>query len=209
MEDQTLGMILHWPIASVPEGWHLCDGTHLQIRDFQALFTVIGTRYGGDGHKTFALPDFRGRIPVGTGKGKVSEYAPGQTGGSETVTLTESNLPEHTHGTRSLPGNAHIHGTLTVALGAGDSPLPDEKKYLAGAYSPQLQNNGGLSGTYNFLPEPDDNMVTLGAVSVSIKDASSAVKVLTSGANVPHNNIQPFLVLNYIIAIDGLFPTLP
>ena len=157
-----------------PRGWALCNGQLLSISQNNMLFALIGTTYGGDGVTTFALPDLRGRVPVhqGTGPG-LSTYIIGQTGGSETVTLTGNQLPAHTHAVtppasdgpatatdpagrvftvRTDGGNAFT-ATVTGVMGGGGSPLPNQ------------------------------------------------------GGGVPHNNIQPYLCVTFVIAVEGIFPS--
>lgn len=93
MSDQYVGEIRMFSGDYAPQGWHFCDGTLLSINQYEVLYTLIGTTYGGDGVTTFKLPDLRGRVPIHTS----SNYQLGQSGGSETVTLVQSNLPAHTH----------------------------------------------------------------------------------------------------------------
>lgn len=93
MSDQYLGEIRMFSGAYAPQGWHFCDGTTLSIQQYEALYSIIGTVYGGDGKTNFQLPDLRGRVPIHT----ASAYPMGQMAGSEQVTLVESNLPVHTH----------------------------------------------------------------------------------------------------------------
>ncbi len=97
MSDSWLGEIRLYPYTRLPAGWHLCDGTMLQIRANQALFALISNRYGGDGSTTFALPDLRGRVPVHVNPTDASCNVPGKTGGAEGVALTAPQIPPHSH----------------------------------------------------------------------------------------------------------------
>ncbi|MEO0558929.1 MAG: tail fiber protein [Bacteroidota bacterium] len=139
-----------------PRGWALCDGTLLPINQYQALFSLLGTIYGGDGRTTFALPDLRGRMPmhVGTGPG-LSPRSQGQRSGSETETLTTGQVPAHSHPVSQV----QVRGTGSETVGLA---------------------TGGDQGT-------------------------SATA--TSGGGQSHNNMPPFLVVNFVIALQGLFPS--
>jgi microcystin-dependent protein len=153
-----------------PVGWALCNGQLLSISGNDALFNLIGTTYGGDGQSTFALPDLRSRAPVhmGTGSGLPS-WTIGQTGGVETVTLTATQIPSHTH--------------LTGASAAlGDSDNPAGRVPAADA-----------AGTPHFAGTTD---VSLGSGALASAGGSGA-----------HNNLQPYLALNFIISLYGIYPT--
>jgi len=105
-----------------PSGWFFCDGSILSISEYEVLFTLLGTTYGGNGTTTFALPDLRGRIPVGVGQGQgLSNYNLGQIAGSETVTLTAANLPSHGH---SLNASTSIATTATPGTGVVFAKTP-------------------------------------------------------------------------------------
>ncbi len=110
MSDQYLGEIRLFAGNYAPQGWAMCNGQALSISQNEALYSLLGTTYGGDGKSVFQLPDMRGRIPVGTGTANTgTTYPMGQIGGVEQVTLTESNLPAHTHPVKAnqLPGNSN------------------------------------------------------------------------------------------------------
>lgn len=146
-----------------PVGWALCDGSLLAISENTVLFELIGTTYGGDGQNTFALPDLRGRLPFHQGPG----FVIGQVGGTETVTLTTSQIPAHTHQVAgaSLATSASPAGAVPAVWGDGE--------YSTAA------TNGAL--------------------------APAAVG--GSGGSQPHDNLSPFLVINFAISLFGIFPT--
>lgn len=97
MTDPYIGEIRMFAGTYAPDGWEFCDGQLLPISENDALFSLIGTRYGGDGRSTFALPDLRGRIPISHGRNSSRTYRTGEIGGVESVTLTDSQMPNHTH----------------------------------------------------------------------------------------------------------------
>jgi microcystin-dependent protein len=153
-----------------PRGWALCDGQILPINQNQSLFSLLGTTYGGDGRTSFALPDLRGRAPMH----KSSSHAQGQRSGSETVSLTEAQMPSHTHDARA-----------TSAQATTNSP---SDTLLLGEVAP---------GPFSITPYGDlTNPVNL--VSSALGNA---------GTNAGHDNMQPYLALNFCIALQGLFPS--
>jgi microcystin-dependent protein len=166
MSEPFLGEIRMWTGNFAPRGWAFCHGQIMSIAQDTALFSLLGTTYGGNGQTTFALPDLRGRVPVHQGPG----FALGQVGGSESVTLNVSQVPGHSHAPQAQ-----------TARGAASSP--------AGAFWATSE----LDEFSNAAPGPQLNP---GAVS-------------QTGGNGPHNNMMPFLTLNFIIAIEGIYPSRP
>ena len=160
--DPLIGQIIFFAGNFAPRNWAFCEGQLLPISEYTALFSIISTTYGGDGRTTFALPDLRGRTALGEGG---SSYPLGFMGGQETVVLTRSQMPEHSHNIR--------------AKEEGDTDDPNGV-YIAG--------NGQLS----FGTTSD---VTLNQSTVD-----------SAGGNQPHNNMQPYTTLNYIICINGIYP---
>ena len=162
-----------------PKAWAECNGQVLPIAQNQALFSLLGTTYGGNGVTTFALPDLRGRLPMNWGNGPgLSNYVLGQTTGTETVTLTVAQIPAHTH--TLTPG-------CNNAVGGTDSPS------AVGAF-PATQNLGE-SAYAMYAAAADKNSNMLGAPTS------------TTGGSQPHENRQPGLVVMFIICIQGLFPS--
>jgi microcystin-dependent protein len=165
VSEPFLGELRLVPFAFAPRGWALCAGQLLPINQNQALFSLLGTYYGGDGRTTFALPDLRGRVPLGAGEAPGgSTYELGSAGGQEVVKLTTGQLPSHTHAARGWSGAA------ATKKPAGGVPAG------GGAYAP----------------------------SQDVK--MSAAMIGRSGAGQAHDNRQPYLSLNYIIALHGIYP---
>jgi microcystin-dependent protein len=189
--DQFLSTILIWPPNFAPRGWALCAGQVMSISQNTALFSLIGTMYGGDGVQTFQLPDLRGRVPLGAGQGTgLSPYIVGQSGGTENVTLTNSTLAAHTH--TATP--AGLSATVPAVTTGGTTNQPTPSVALAtptdAARNP-LNIYSNATPTQNLAP---------GTVTGSISVGSA-------GGGQPHANIQPYLAINYIIALQGIFPS--
>ena len=165
-----------------PRNWAYCQSQILSIAQNTALFSLLGTTYGGNGQTTFGLPDFRGRVPVGTGQGPgLSSYVLGQMSGSETNTIGTTNFPAHTHpfsGSVTMPGNA--------AAGNADVPQGNYPATLTGTNMYSTVNNG--SGLANMQ------------LALTAAPAGSA-------SPQPVNNIQPVLGMNYIICMFGIYPS--
>lgn len=150
-----------------PAGWMFCDGQLLPISEFETLFNLIGTTYGGDGQSTFALPDLRGRVPLHFGNG----FTLAETGGVETVTLTVNQIPGHSH---PVLGSSNT-GTGTAPAGDVLCNLPSATNTAYGTDAPLTSLNGG---------------------------SVSAV-----GGSQPHTNFQPYLCVDFIISLFGIFPS--
>jgi microcystin-dependent protein len=181
--EADIAMIFLFGGNFAPQNFAFCNGQILNISQNTALFSLLGTTYGGNGINTFALPDLRGRTAIHSGNGAagpgLSSYALGQSGGVESVALTVNQLPSHSH-------------RLQLSSGAGTTGIPDPGTYLAAGPSTGSGPNASQLHTYTTVA-PD---TTLG---------SSTVQSIGGGA--VHTNIQPYLAVNYIIAIYGIFPT--
>lgn len=169
--EPYIGTIILFGFDFAPKGWAKCDGQLLPIAQNQALFSLLGTRYGGDGQTTFALPDLRSRVPLGAGQGPgLSRYEIGHSGGIESVTLTQANLPAHTH-------------PLMASVEPGDSGNPSGNV---------LASTGATDLEYSTAgPNTMMNGRAIGP----------------SGSNMPVQIMQPYLTLNYCIALYGIFPS--
>lgn len=174
MSDPFIGEIRMFGGSFAPAGWMFCDGQLLPISENDALFTLIGTTYGGDGQETFALPNLQSRVPLhaGTGQDGIA-YTIGELAGVESVTLTVNQIPAHSHvpiansnaGTLSNPG-----GATWSAAGTGEQVYSQPPTAPPGG---QLHNQG----------------------------------ILPTGGSQPHDNMAPYLVINFIISLFGIFPT--
>jgi microcystin-dependent protein len=177
MSDQFVGEIRTFPFNFAPVGWALCDGQIMSISQNMALFSLIGTYYGGDGRSNFALPNFQGAIPVhqGTGTG-LSAYVIGQSGGDVSVTLLQSQNGAHTH-------------ALTAIAQTATNANPEGGLFMTGHYA--AGSVGGKIAAYTAdAPNADMN----------------ATAIVQAGNGLPHNNMMPYLALNFCIALQGIFP---
>lgn len=169
MSDQFLGEIRIVGFNFAPTGWATCDGQLIPLSQNTALFSLLGTFYGGDGKSTFALPNLQGSVPLGQGQGAgLSEYVIGQQAGSQTVTLVSSEMPAHAHGLMAFTDPADLKVPATRAL-ARSSNGP--------AYTPAA------------------NLATANPTAIGVMGSSS-----------PHNNMQPYLTMLFVIAMQGIFP---
>jgi microcystin-dependent protein len=179
-----IGQIMLFAGNFAPRNWAYCQGQIIQIAQNTALFSILGTTYGGNGQTTFALPDLRSRVPVGTGDGPgLSSWVMGQQEGVEQVSLTISEMPLHNHNVL-VSNNA-----ATSATGANND---NGTCYLAAA-----------NGTYGGDPV-NVNIYNNDTAPVDILGSKS---IVPAGGNLPHLNIQPSLGLNYIICLYGIFPS--
>ncbi len=179
--DPILGEIRPFASNFAPEGWLPCDGRTLNIQEYQPLYALIGVTYGGDGSTTFKLPDLRGRLPVGQGQGTgLTNRTLGQMGGASTVTLAQANLPVHSHG-------------FSVSGNEGSTNIPSTGAPLA---VPQAQTGGTM---YAYATPGTGTAQTFAADTITT----------APGTGLPHNNLMPYLAINYIIAVTGLFPNRP
>jgi len=175
MSNPFVAEIRIFPGNFAPTGWALCDGQVMPISQNTALFSLLGTTYGGDGKSTFALPNFQGSAPVQAGQGPgLSNYDLGQAGGEPTVTLLSSEMPLHTH-------------TVRCNNGSGDVNTPTNNTWC--------KSHTGKT-PLNMYAAASNTTMNPSAVSLA-------------GGNLPHNNMPPYLVLTFIIALQGVFPPRP
>lgn len=203
--DPFIGEIRIFAGNFAPQGWFLCQGQLLPISQYQALFAIIGTFYGGNGTNNFQLPNLQGRMPVGWGQGQgLPLYNIGQAGGSPVVTLTQAEMPAHTHVATFTPtGGGSPTVTVNGSSATGGTSTPGGN-YLAGLAS-------GSSGRGNgelYVANPAQN--TLGAIagaSISGVITGGSVTNASTGGNSPVNIEPPYVAISYIIAYNGIFPS--
>ncbi len=181
--DPFIGQISMFAGNFAPRGWAFCDGQLLAISQNSALFSILGTTYGGDGRTTFALPDLRGRVPMHKGHGPGLSNRPlGVKIGSETNSISILQMPSHTHNATTT-GNTQIN----VSTENGEESSPNGQ-YIA-------------SGNNIFVDSPTPNAYLAGVSS------NTTTTIQNTGANQPINNIQPSIAINYIIALVGIYPS--
>jgi microcystin-dependent protein len=163
MAEPFLSEIRIMSFGYAPRGWAMCNGQLLPINQNQALFSLLGTTFGGNGQTNFALPDLRGNVPIHVGQG----FTLGQKGGEQGHTLTTSEMPTHTHVSNASTNN-------------GDNVIPTDNVF------------GVVAGLYG----PANNLTSLQPAAVT-----------NAGGSQAHLNMQPFLVLNFCIALQGIFPS--
>ena len=167
MAEPFLSEIRIMSFGFAPKGWALCNGQLLPINQNQALFSLLGTTYGGDGQSTFALPDLRGRLPLHQG----NSFILAETGGVEQVTLTVAQIPAHTH-------------PLLATGNFADKPSPQG-------------NVAAALGVPNVFAYGTDQPTT----------PVSPASVSSTGGSQPHTNFQPYLCVDFIISLFGIFPS--
>lgn len=197
--DAFVGTIMLWPVSWAPAGWHFCDGTLLPVNQNQALFALIGTTYGGNGTTTFGLPDLRGRVPVGVGTGTgLSTYALAAKGGVESNILTVAELAAHTHANTVASAASAVN--VSVAIPAVSSANGDAAKPLPTTVLSKIQ------GATLYSDATPDSTLKPFTASGTVTPAVTITNANT-GSNTPVENRQPYLAVNYIICLNGLFPS--
>lgn len=165
-----------------PAGWMFCEGQLLPISEYETLFQLIGTTYGGDGESTFALPDLRGRAPMHAGSNNGYTFQLAETGGQEEVTLTVNQIPSHTHGAGFQMGVSNKAGTVDTP--SGNVPAVNGLRGFEYASS----SNASMGGT-------------------AVISGATPTQTTLAGGSQPHNNMQPYVCINYIISLYGVFPS--
>jgi microcystin-dependent protein len=188
MAEPFLSEIRLFSFGFAAKGWALCNGQLLPINQNQALFSLLGTTYGGDGRVNFALPNLRGQVPIGYEQGPgLSNYALGQTAGEIAHTLLMSEMPVHTH-----PVTNTLAVTAACDTGVGTSQAPTNNLPAAGATP---------AGTVY------SNAAANAQMSAAAIEPGGSVAVANVGGSQSHPNLQPFLVINFCIALQGIFPS--
>lgn len=177
--EGVLAVITPFAANFAPKYWAFCQGQVLAISTNQALFSLMGTTYGGNGQTTFALPNLSGRMPIGIGQGAgLPNYSLGEVGGSTSVTLTSTNLPPHVH-------NGPINATIQADGQPGSETAPDGF-YIA-----------GFTGAFAATP----------VSGITLAQPNYSAVISTAGGNQPLSILSPMLCINHIICLQGLFPS--
>ena len=179
MSDPFLSEIKIVSFNFAPKGWAKCNGQLLPINQNQALFSLLGTTYGGNGQTTFALPNLQGAVPIHTGQGHIM----GEAAGTTSVTITQQTMPTHTH---------QLQGSSTIPPATAQNAAPSNTDIFA-------QGNASLQGGQTALVSIYGDPNSLGAM---LPTGVSSV-----GGSQPHNNMMPYLTLNFCIALIGIFPS--
>jgi len=192
--EPTLAEIRLFAGNFAPRGWALCQGQLLPIAQNSALFSLLGTMYGGDGRTTFALPDLRGSAMTQQGSGPgLPTYNQGQRVGTETNIMNVLDLPSHNHGASLTAAQAEI--AIPALADAAGTAVP------TGAV-PATGEDGAGDEVKLYSTEDADTTMTSFSASVA-----GSVTLASTGGSQPMNNMQPWLALNYIIALQGTFPS--
>jgi microcystin-dependent protein len=188
MSTPFLGMIILVPYNFAPRGWAFCNGQILSIAQNTALFSLLGTTYGGDGRTTFGLPDLRGRVPISSGQGPgLNNVTLGELAGTETTTLLSTQMPAHTHVI-----------TLTQTITAKGQTAGGNSRSPAGNV-PAMEASG-VTATYSSLAT---GLTAMG----SFIDLTGTATAGIAGNSQPVDIRNPYLTLNYCIALEGIFPS--
>jgi len=172
MAEPYIGIIVLFGFNFPPRGYAKCDGQLLSIAQNTALFSLLGTTFGGDGQVTFGLPDLRGRAPIHQGQGPgLTNRTMGELSGSETVTLTSSQMPTHSHTVNALSTNGNLK-------------------------APGSNIFANVQGTAT-------NIYSAAAADTNMK----TTMINITGGSQPHENMQPYLVINFCIALEGVYPS--
>lgn len=175
MAEAYLGEIRAFGFNFAPTGWMQCNGQTLAIQQYSALFSIIGTTYGGNGQTTFMLPNLQGQIPMHWGSGPgVPTTTVGQAQGQTSVTLAQTQIPQHTHTVSAAP----------ASTGAVKSAIPSNTSFISEA-----------KGVFVYQVPP-----------VTSNSPFSPKAISPNGAGQPHDNMQPYLALNFCICMSGVFP---
>lgn len=177
--EPFIGQIMMVGFNFEPRGWAFCDGRLLSISQYTALFSLLGTTYGGDGRTTFALPDLRGRVAVGMGIGQgLSSVQIGEKAGAEQITLSTNNMPSHSH-------------SLQASNESGTASTPV----------------GNYPAVSKFQEDRESPVVSVNSYGNTANSAMASPAISSAGGNMPFNNRNPYLGVNYVIALVGIFPS--
>jgi microcystin-dependent protein len=198
--DPFLAQLLLWPMNWAPSYWAQCDGRLMTIAQNSALYALLGVNFGGNGTTNFNLPDFRGRVPIGLGTrpGTSINYNLANIGGSESMALTSANLPAHTH--TAAVATTPISVTIKASPAAGTDTVPGTNGSTTLAAS--MSGRAAGSSIYN-SQAPTVAMNTATEISGGVTTVTNS----PAGNNAAFDNRMPYLAVNFIISLSGIFPT--
>ena len=185
MSDPFVAEIRIFPFNFAPTGWAFCNGQLLPLSQNTALFSLLGTTYGGDGKSNFALPDMQGNAPMQQGQGQgLSQRFLGEQSGVESVTLLTSEIPVHTHNFQA----------------SNNDPIPDDSNPVGKLPAKGNWDDGSNAGVIAYYTPASGNPPLVQMAPQALSPA---------GGGLPHNNLQPYLTVNFCIALQGVFPSRP
>lgn len=183
--EEYIGIVKVFAGNFAPRGWAFCNGQIMSISQNTALFSILGTTYGGNGQTTFALPNLQGAVAIGAGTGGGGTYVLGQSAGTPNVSILTSNLPAHTHtATSVLKVNNDNSATLTTVPSSSTS-----------------------IGQAKDINTDKVTIYSTGAADVPLASSSVTTTVAATGSNIPISIMQPYVTLSYIICLEGIFPS--
>ena len=198
--EPFIGQIIMFAGNFAPRDWAFCQGQTLAISEYTALFSIIGTTYGGNGRTTFDLPDLRGRAPIGQGQGNgLTSRIMGEQIGIEDITLSTAQMPIHSHAAETTISGSSVTAKLKASSAEGTTNVP-LNNYLA------KPSNIGLQSINMYDSSADIEMAS-DAIEIDLSAVTANTTTDDTGGNSAHNNIQPSLVMNYIICVNGVYPS--
>ena len=198
--EPFIGQIIMFAGNFAPRDWAFCQGQTLAISEYTALFSIIGTTYGGNGRTTFDLPDLRGRAPIGQGQGNgLTSRIMGEQIGIEDITLSTAQMPIHSHAAKTTISGSSVTAKLKASSAEGTTNVP-LNNYLA------KPSNIGLQSINMYDSSADIEMAS-DAIEIDLSAVTANTTTDDTGGNSAHNNIQPSLVMNYIICVNGIYPS--
>ncbi|WP_208328361.1 phage tail protein [Flavobacterium poyangense] len=181
--EEYIGIVKLFAGNFAPRGWALCNGQILSIAQNAALFSILGTTYGGNGQTTFALPNLQGAVPIGVGTGNGGTYVLGEAAGTPSTSILTSNLPAHVHTGAGTIAVANTNSTASIPTAGASIAIPGS--IISRVFTPTL---GFATST------PNVNLAT--SITTGI-----------TGSNIPISIMQPYLTMTYIICTEGIFPS--
>lgn len=202
--EGMIGEIRGFAGSFAPRDWAFCQGQLLAIAQNTALFSILGTTYGGDGRTTFGLPDLRGRVPISEGRGPgLSNRIRGSFSGTETVSLDVPQIPSHSHTTTAQLIGATISGTASATMHINNDSSGVEGG--SGAFLGKPDNDAIYASDVNGS-ELNPQAITVDTSELKVDIQGASVTVNPTGGSRAHDNMQPYLVINWLICLWGEYP---